>query len=266
MKHYGDNMANDLLEKAFSSIANLARFLVNTEPYVVDTVLKLSREKRNILDELGIRKIIYESKPKVKIKEDIVSTCLLETIYGGVGVSIVAAEKGTKGTLLFGRLDVRECMMNIPAVMKAVKLEYIEIMDKEVMEKFLNNKHPIEDYVVIEKTKFRMEDEVEVLCEEYHRLYGRKVRGLEEKIKDITVKHNGANISVSAVYSNGRFEKLYVKTSKLETFSEAETWNTREKYVDGKIIYYMNKWFISKIPEMTELAVKQIIKYSESLW
>ena len=256
-------MANNLLEKAFTSLANLAMFLVNTEPYVADMIHRLDRKEHDILSELGIKKTIYSTPFKVKIKEDIISTCLT-TLYG-VDVSIVAAEKGTKGTLVFGKLDVRECMMNLPAVMKAVKLGYIEIMDREIMEKFLNSKHPIEDYVVIEKTKFRMEEEVEVLCEEYHRLYGRKVRGLEEKIKDITVKNEGAYITVSAVYSNGRFEKIEAEISKLEIFSEAETWNAREKYVDGKIIYYINKWFISKIPEMTELAVKQIVKYSEFL-
>jgi len=261
-------MANELLDKAFTSLANLEKFLVSSEVEVTDLVGRLAVEEDKIVDELGIRDVIERKKPKVEIKEDIVSVCLAPSLFGGANVSVVAAEKGAKGTFSFGMLHVGECMMTVSAVMKAAKLGYIEIMDRETMDKFLNTKYPIEDYVVIEKTKFRMEEEVEVLCEEYHRLYGKKIRGLEEKIKDIMVEnvvHIGA--SVSASYSNGRRERISVVSDQITgTFSEAETWNTREKYVDGKIIYYINKWFISKIPEMTELAVKQIVKYSEFLW
>ena len=232
------------VERAFGSIVRLVKFLTTAYSEIKFIGEKLTEERAKIVWISGKLK-------EVKVKEDII---VVNIVGGGIpSVDIEAIAKGTYGCNVWGYMGTTSgASVDTITLCKLAKLGYIEA-DKELMDVLVKTKLPVEDYILVRKTRISKDGEVEVEEDE-----------LKKKLvsSGVSVKA-GITTNLIAQYSDVEYDLIRVDVIRRDIGVDTVSFRSKYKYSGNKIISIMSKWFINNIPEMAEHAVKQIVKLSE---
>ena len=229
------------VERAVGSIVRLVKFLTTAYSEIKFIGEKLAEERAKIVWISGKLK-------EVKVKDDIIVVNIVDEIPS---VDIEAIAKGTSGCNVWGCMGTTSgAIVDTITLCKLAKLGYIEA-DKELMDVLVKTKLPVEDYILVRKTRISKDGEVEVNMDE-----------LKKKLvsSGVSVKA-GITTNLIAQYSDVEYNLIRVDVIGRNIGVYAVP--LRRKYYGMKIINIMSKWFINNIPEMAEHAVKQIVKLSE---